>query len=207
MSNLYYLYGCDGQLGANNYCDQCAEPEHGRVRGVAFVRYSFDFIDPTDRNEWLSAMASGDVIVVPMVRGVYDGGSPVLADGFGYKTKELIGFNNKLNYLDPIYQLNRDFYNTLMQQQGAWKFAFVTETQVHLIDVPVTISPLNPITEELSSTVSWSIDVEWGDIVLPRIYDKPQEIFICGEPGDYYDAGGGGYSDGIFTIQFVPQFV
>jgi hypothetical protein len=207
MSNLYYLYGCDGQIGANNYCDNCAEPEAGRVRGVAFIRYSFDFIDPTDRNEWLTGMANGDIIVVPLVRGTYDGGAPVTADGFGYKTKELIGFNNKLTYVDPIYKLNRDFYNLIMMS-GEWKFAFTTATQVHLVAVPVTVSPLNPITDALGSSVVWSVDVEWGDIVLPEIYDKPEQIFICGEPGDYYDSGGGGGTGyGIFTEQFTPQFV
>jgi hypothetical protein len=208
MGNLYYLYGCGGQISANNYCDQCATPENGRVRGVAFIRYYFEFIDPTDRNEWLAGMASGDIVMIPVVRGTYDGGSAVTADGFGYKTKEIIGINNKLTFSDPVYQINRDFYNQLLQFSGEWKIAFVTGSQVHLVDVPVTVTPTNPITEELTSAVVWVVDVEWGDIVLPRIYDKPEEIFICGEPGDYYDGGGGsGGGAGIFTEQFVPQFV
>jgi len=204
MNNLYYLYGC-GESGANNYCDDCATPEFGRVRSVAYLRYSFEFTDPTNPTEWIDGIASGDIIIIAAVRGTYDGGAAVTADGFGYKTKEFIGLNNKLTYADPVYKHNRDFYNSLLAS-GEWKIAFVTGSQVHIAEVPCMVIALNPIDEDLSSSVVWQVEVEWGDIVLPLIHDMPEGIFQCGEPDEYY-GGGGGTTGGIFTEQFVPQFV
>jgi len=177
MNTLYTLYGCS-EVVPNNLCDDCNTPEPGRLRSVAFIRAGFDFSDPEDATEWLGALAAGNAVVVPSVRGSYDGGSTVEVEGFGWRRKVNVGKEFSAVYTDPGFALNRDFYNYMLTS-GSWRFAFTTENTMSITRVPVSVSPKSKIDDSFSSSVNWEVEVQWADTELPELYTIPVGVFVC----------------------------
>lgn len=164
---------CEDQT-PDHVCDPCESIEKARIGAGAF--YKNTFVDPTNPTEWQDAINNGDVIILPAIRGTFDGGSPVEAAGYGRQSTNLTGYNFTANFLDPNYKSNGDFYNNIKRSR-LWKFAYLTETQVHLSEQIVSIVPTNPVTENTTDDVTWNVAVKWAGPDLPKPYDAPAGIF------------------------------
>lgn len=173
--SVYYPTGCDDIIPAH-ICDPCVVAEHGRVSSIAFIKNTFEFIDPSDPTEWQTGFAAGDIILIPQTRGTFDGGSEVEGPGWGRKASSLTGYNFQLQYQDPNYKGNCNFYNILKRSKNM-KVAFVTETQVHISVEEVQVIPKNPIQDEVTSEVVWDVLVKWSGPDLPCPFDVPPTIF------------------------------
>lgn len=172
---IYYPSGCDS-LVPKHVCDPCEAREKGRIGAVAFIQKAYEFADPSNPVEWRAQINAKTIIVIPDILGSYDGGAEVEGPGYGRQQSSLIGYNFTSNFKDPNYTTNCLFYNALKNNRG-YRFAFVTETQVHLTMNPVVIIPKNPVTEDLNSDVVWDVTVKWSDKDLPCPYHVPLGIF------------------------------
>lgn len=174
---IYYPSGCASAV-PNHYCNNCERPEHARVRGVAYIANDFDFINPSDPNEWAQGIADKKIIVIPETNGSFDGGSEVESTGYGDQQTRLNGYNFQAIYNDPNYKNNADFYNAIKNSRN-YRFAYRTETQTHLTAVTVQPIPKNPVVEDLTGEVVWNVTVKWSDDDLPIPFDTPAGIFEC----------------------------
>lgn len=174
---VYYPAGCESSV-PNHYCNPCETPEHGRVRSVAYIANDFEFTDPSDPNEWEAGILAKKIIVIPEVNGNFDGGSEVETPGYGDQQTRLTGYNFQLTYNDPNYSLNADFYNAIKKAR-IYKFAYRTETKIHLTVNTVSTIPKNPVQDDLTSEVVWNVLVKWSEGDLPIPYDVPAGIFEC----------------------------
>ena len=173
--SVYYPANCDDLVPAH-ICDPCEEIEGGRIRSMAFIKTTFDFVDPTDPTEWETGFAAGDIILIPQTNGTFDGGSEVEAPGFGDQVTRLTGFNYQIQFQDPNYRQNCAFYNALKNSRQ-YKAAYRTGTQIHLIENTVQIIPKNPVQEDPNSSVVWDVLVKWSGQDAPCPYDVPPGIF------------------------------
>lgn len=172
---IYYPSGCD-VLVPDHLCDPCEAKEKGRVRSVAFIKNTFSFSDPSNPTEWQTGINAGDIIIIPEVLGSFDGGAEVESPGYGDQSTNLTGYNFTSGFKDPNYKLNGTFYNTIKNSR-AYRYAFRTQTQIHLTDNIVSVIPKNPMTENLTDDVVWDVAVKWADADLPEPYDTPPGIF------------------------------
>jgi hypothetical protein len=174
---VYYPAGCDAAIG-DHYCNPCESAEHGRLRSAAFVAQDFEFTDPSSPTEWAAGIAAKKIIIIPETNGSFDGGSEVETPGYGDQQTKLVGYNFQATYNDPNYALNADFYNALKRSRN-YRFAYRTETKVHLTTNTVQAIPKNPVAEDLTSEVVWNVLVKWSEADLPVPYDVPEGIFSC----------------------------
>lgn len=175
--SVYYPSGCASSV-PNHYCNDCEPREHARVRSAAFIANDFNFINPSDPDEWEAGIANKKIIIIPKTNGSFDGGSEVEGAGYGDQQTSLNGYNFQAVYNDPNYKLNADFYNAIKNSRN-YKFAYRTETQIHLTETTVSIIPKNPVVEDLTGEVVWNVTVKWSDDDLPIPYDTPTGIFEC----------------------------
>lgn len=173
--SVYYPTGCDDLVPAH-VCDPCEAIEQGRVRSVAFIKNTFDFVDPSNPVEWRAGFLAGDIIIIPQTKGTFDGGSEVESPGYGDQATRLTGYNFQAQYQDPNYKNNCTFYNTLKNSR-AYKFAYRTQTQIHITTTTVQVIPKNPVQEDTTSEVVWDVLVKWSGNDLPCPYDVPETIF------------------------------
>lgn len=173
--SVYYPSNCD-DLVPDHICDPCEELEGGRVRSAAYVKTTFSFTDPSDPTEWTAGFIAGDIILIPQTKGTFDGGQEVEAPGYGDQVTRLTGYNFQVQYQDPNYKLNCTFYNTLKNSRQ-WKFAYRTETQIHIVDTTVQVIPKNPVQEDTNTEVVWDVLVKWSGRDVPCPYDVPPGIF------------------------------
>lgn len=173
--SVYYPSGCDDLIPAH-ICDPCEAIEQGRIRSVAFIKSTVSFTDPSDPAEWEAAFAAGDIILIPNTKGTFDGGAEVEAPGYGDQATRLTGYNFQAQYQDPNYRQNCAFYNALKTSRQ-YKFAYRTETQIHITDTVVQVIPKNPVQEDPNSEVVWDVLVKWSGKDVPCPYDVPDGIF------------------------------
>lgn len=178
-AQLYTTYttSCASSV-PDHQCSDCVVPEFGRVRSIAFIDRSFIFSDPTNPAQWASGIALKKIIIIPATRGTYDGGSEILAQGYGDQVQKLTGYNHKLNYIDPSYIQNADFYNAIRTSQNYY-MAYRTSSQIHIVNPTVQVVPKNPVTDSLTDEVTWAVDVLWADINSPVPYNAPAGTFTC----------------------------
>ncbi len=172
---IYYPAGCAEELNPHN-CDPCEDQEHGRLRGVAFVHKTYTFVDPTDPTEWQTAIAAGHIIIIPKTNGSYDGGTPKEGPGYGDAVSTYLGSDFSAKYKDPNYTSNCAFYNGLKRSRN-WKFAYLTETKVHITSTACVVLPKNPVADDLNSIVEWDIEVKWSHKDFACPFDIPEGIF------------------------------
>jgi hypothetical protein len=64
------------------------------------------------------------------------------------------------------------------------KVAYLTETLVHISDVPVSITPTNPVEEGLTTVVNWQVSFTWTSSNLPEPHAASAllaTVFTCFE--------------------------
>jgi hypothetical protein len=138
-------------------------------------------VDPTSAAVWEAAKAAGDFIVLPELAGTFDGGAPKYGPGYGDSKEKFLGSDFVANLKDPLYKLNWPHYKSL-SGKSSWHLVYVTETQVHVSGVAVTVAPKNPISENVDDDVVWESEVKWFESFTPAPHDAPMEVFAC-EPG------------------------
>ena len=177
MSVYYPTSNCGSTTTLPAYsCNPCPSYEYGRLRSVAFKKVSVSLTNPSSSSEWDTAIANEEIRVIWETQGSYDGGTTSELAGFGDREFTNGGVSHVLNYKDPNYASNYDFYMAI-KDSSEWSIVFRTSSQIHVVDVPVTITPKNPVADDLKSNVVWDVTVKWSDPLQPRPYDTPAGIF------------------------------
>jgi len=178
----YYPDTCDTLVGEHD-CDPCAPKEYGRVRATAFIKAGFEFTNPESQSEWEAAIASGDVILIPRTHGSLPEPSENEGTGYGDTVTELLGFEYALQYFDPNYAGNCDFYNAL-KRQSTYKFMYKTSTMGHITNDTVSVVPKPPVDDDLNSEVVWNVTVKWKSEDHPCPFVFPAAVLKCFIPNN-----------------------
>ncbi len=179
MSVYYPSGGTDcgsGGVLPTYSCSPCPDYEYGRVRSIAFVKTTFSFTDPTSPTEWNTGIGTGDIRVIWETQGSYDGGSTSELAGFGDREFTNGGTSHVLTFKDPNYAENWDFYEGL-RAASEWTIIYRTSSKIHTVGKPVTVTPKNPVADDLKSNVVWEGTVKWQSPSSPRPYNVPDGIF------------------------------
>jgi hypothetical protein len=175
--SIYYPSGCDAEI-PDHQCSNCDDIEHGRVRSIAYIHNDFTFTDPTNPLQWQAGILEKKIIIIPDVNVTFDGGAETTGDGYGDQQTKLLGYNFTLEYKDPSYKNNANFYNEIKKSRNFY-IAYRTETQVHFSDVTVQVIPTNPVTANTTDEVVWDVKVQWSNGDVPTPYDAPAGTFVC----------------------------
>lgn len=167
-----YVNSC---ITLGNYnLNPCGDKELGRIRSIALVKKTSTIADPTDNAEWVALQTAGNCILIPRVRGTYDGGVDTESTGFGEDATEYTGRNHQVQYFDPnLSQNNKSFYEVLRKASKDFRLWYATESKIWEVQVPIQLSAKSPITENLTDQIVWDVMIKWADENLPNIYDKP----------------------------------
>jgi len=158
-------------------CLACDQPENGRIGAVAYTLKGAPLPDPSSVQDWVNLICNNLAIVIPSVRGTYDGGSPIEQVGYGRQTNFRAGANHEVQYMHPWQCENVAFYNSFMRLSRDYEFWFVTESKLHKGGDNLYVNAQMPITEDVSSVVEFNVTVRWSKYELPRCYEPPALIF------------------------------
>lgn len=175
-----YYPGCDTDELPEYQCDPCEEYEKGRVRSVAFVTpsyYTTLIANPTSIPLWQAGISSGDIVVIYKVIGTFEPGDPITGPGYGDDEETNLGVDFVLNWRDPSYKNNCNFYNTLIKQK--FHAIYRTGSQTHISDKTVKISTKAPVTDSIDDNVEWNGQAKWRGQSNPCPFDTPAGIFEC----------------------------
>lgn len=179
MSIYYPTSTCSGGEIPSYNCNPCPVYEYGRIRSLAFIKTSYVssiLVDPTDASVWSTGINSGDIVVVWKCSGSYDGGTTTELTGFG----DSATFNGNTTHIatvnDPNYLENCDFYNAIRNSEE-YTIAYRTSSSIHIAETPVTISPKNPVADDINSVVTWNLTLKWTNAESPCPYTTPVGIF------------------------------
>lgn len=176
MSLYYPSSDCGGATVPDYACNPCPAYEYGRIRSVALIKNSFTFTDPTSSTQWAAGIASKDIIVIWKTQGTYDGGQTGELVGFGDSATVNGNTTHTITYKDPNYADNCDFYNAI-KGSSDYTIAFRTSSLVHFAGAPVTLTPKNPIADDINSVVVWEVQAKWTNPDSPCAYTTPVGIF------------------------------
>ena len=158
-------------------CLECDQPEQGRISAVAFTQKGAPLTDPSDVQGWVNLICNNLAVVIPNVRGTYDGGAAVEQTGYGRQTTYRAGASHEVAYMHPWQCENIAFYNTFMRLSKDYEFWFVTSSKLHKGGDNLYVNAQMPITDDLSNLVEFNVTVRWSKYELPECYDKPILIF------------------------------
>lgn len=177
---LYYGEDCDSAI-TEPQCSDCVERENGRVRGVFFVKKSYEWTDRTDDQEWLDAIASGDVLIIPYTHGSFDGGTPNEGQGYGDQEVSYLNTQYVTDFFDPVLEGNRGFYNEIKSSR-AYEYGFRTENLIWFIGGTATVLPKAPVEDDLNTEVVWNSQVKSTSADEPEFINAPEvieNVFVC----------------------------
>lgn len=162
----------DGTIPAY-LCDACQEGENGRVSGVFFIKKG-SIADATPANLillswWEQKITAGDIIVIPSVRGTYDGGAKNTVTGFGRQSEKTTGKTHSVVFNDINHKGNDAFYESLERNHKDYIMGFVTETELRIGSKPLdAVEAKDAVEEDVSSKVVWNVTASWKQSV-PRL--------------------------------------
>lgn len=169
---------CDGIPELVHVNEPCSR-ELGRVRGVILFDETFAMASliaylqsgtTSDAREVVSmidaGITAGKVHIINQTKGSYSP-EPHTADGYNEGEKRLLWYNNNLQFDDPTYEENRDFWSHAQKDQRyvAWR----TENLLHFADKPANIVITDPISDDVNSAVTWHAELTWKSKELPQI--------------------------------------
>ncbi|KKN67194.1 hypothetical protein LCGC14_0463670 [marine sediment metagenome] len=169
-----YYPGCTTSQ-ADPVCTDCPTKELGDVRGVFIVKNTFSFTDITDTSEWTAGLNAKDIFVFPFTRGSFESNENV-QPGFGDTLETLDGYEHVLNFFEPNYKANCNFWNDIKRSKE-WKVGYRTETQVHLSDNVAMFIPKAPIAEDKKQSVIWNVQAKFTQEDIPCPSDQPTGVF------------------------------
>lgn len=175
--SVYYPSGSCNEGNVPGYaCNPCPTYEYGRVRSWVFIKNSFAFTDPENPVEWQAGIENGDIIVLWKTQGTYDGGNTGELPGFGDDATVNGNTTHTAVIKDPNYADNCDFYNAL-RSSSDYKGAYRTSSKVHFTNAPVTVTPKNPVQDDINSVLVWEAQIKWTSPDSPCAYNIPAGIF------------------------------
>ena len=126
---------------------------------------------------FFDAKAVSDLI--SETRGTFDGGAAQTGDGYGDEETRLLGYLYTLNFKDPSYAPNTEFWEKA--ENGHWIVAWRTETKLHFADKPAGIQAIAPVEQDLTSAVAWNVTATWKSKKKPVVVDlEPLADFFEG---------------------------
>jgi hypothetical protein len=159
--------------------NECDSKEGSRVRGIIYLKKTATIVDPSDASEWEALIASDDAILIPRVRGTYDGGTDSEGSGFGDEATEFTGRIHTINYFDPnLNKNNSDWYNTFRKNAKNYRMFYKTESLIWEVKAPVSVSAKVPKTENTQDQVTYEVMVKWSYEDMPVQYDAPVDLFV-----------------------------
>lgn len=176
---IYYPGDNCQNLIPEHLCDPCLAIELAGVRSVAFIDNDFVFTNPESASEWQAGVTAKSIFIIPLTNGTFDGGAPQEGQGFGDNPTTLDGIDFTLNFFDPNFIGNWDFYNNLKNVRNGYKVAFRTSTRLIMSDKAVTVLPKNPVIADVKGKVTWDVTVKWTSQNLARDYAAPANIWNC----------------------------
>lgn len=186
MSIYYPASNCGGGAVPDYTCNPCPTYEYGRIRSIAFVKTSYVatlLADPTNSALWSTGMDSGDVVVIWKTQGSYNAPSTTELPGFGDEATVNGNTTHSLTYKDVSYADNCDFYNAI-KNSTEYTAVYRTSSKIHFTEEPVTITPSNPVADDINSIVVWEVSLKWTNPDSPCPYDVPDNIFdVCAVNG------------------------
>lgn len=154
--------------------NQCDVKEGARVRTIRLLDKTESISDPSDSAEWDSLVTAGKAIVIPRVRGNYDGGAVSESAGFGDEATEFTGRIHTLTYFDPnLSKDNTDYYNKLTKNSKNYKLFYETESLIWETASTPAISAKSAVSENTTDQVTYEVMVKWSNENMPVQYDRP----------------------------------
>lgn len=178
MSIYYPGLGACGLNNANYQSNCCPTKEGARIRHVWLQRNTFDFVDPTDENEWTTAIENGVVVIIPNVRGSSDGGVWTTSEGYGDVVEEPESYEETVNWNDQNYLANVANYNIAARAKN-YRIGFCTQTRAFLSDSAAAYKPKRPIVSDIKQSVTGEIEAKFVQTTQPIPFIYPQSIFNC----------------------------
>ena len=180
----YYIpsSNCSGTTVPDYDCNDCPSIEYGRIRSVAFIKktyFSTLIASPTSTSVWLTGIQNGTIIVLARTSGSYDGGATSELVGFGDDATMNGNTTHSAEVMDANYKTNCDFWNAI-RNSSEYTLAFRTSSMVHFAGTAgptVTITPNNPVADDINSVVGWKAKLKWTNSDSPCAYTKPTGIF------------------------------
>lgn len=158
-------------------CAPCDIVEHGRVSGVAFVQRGAPLPNPSSVQDWVNLVCNNLAIIIPAVRGTYDGSSPSETTGYGRIPTFRTGATHEVQYFHLWQCDNVNFYNTLMRLANDYTFWFATGSKLHKGGRGVYLSVQTPVSDDVASAMEFQVTVRWSNYELPQCYELPGQIF------------------------------
>ena len=171
--SIYYT-GCATAIIPPD-CTDCPTKELAGIRSIWLQKSTYTFTDISDPTEWATAIQAGDVYVYPFTRGsleVAETESP----GFGDNSTTVDGYEFTLNAVDPNYTGNCASWKSLRKNKSLL-VGYRTETQIHLSEKTVSISPMAPIAEDVKAGVYWNVKIKWSQDDPSCPVDMPTGVF------------------------------
>lgn len=179
MSIYYPSSDCSAGAVPDYTCNPCPTYEYGRIRSIALIKSSYlDTLlaDPTNTTLWTTGVDNGSVVIIYKTQGTYDGGSTTELTGFGDAATFNGNTTHTLTYKDPNYSDNCDFYNAIKDSQE-YTIAYRTSSKVHFSDAPVTLTPKNPVQDDINAVQVWEVQAKWTNPSAPCPYNYPSAVF------------------------------
>ena len=190
---------CTPVGGVPDYmCDPCTEGEKGRVRSVMFIDKSLlatlAAVVLTKKNietkAWIETqIEAGLIIIIPNVRGTYDGGASSKVTGFGDVKEKVIGKIHTVVFNDPNHSKNGEFYSALEDNCKQYVLGFRTASELRVGSVVLeSFEAKDAVEEDTESLVLWNGTAVWtqkGTAKTLAIYDATDilDVFNCIEAG------------------------
>lgn len=157
--------------------------EAGGIIGVAFLDNSVNFDGSPSEIEskaaWDALIAASPQLVqiIKNTRGEQPKAAKTETDGFGRKKTVVTGRTHTVTFEVLGVKENINFFNTANLRKDL-KFAYVTNGDLlHYVDNVVSIDAGNVIDRDISSWEYFQVEVTWENILLPTVYDAPEDIF------------------------------
>lgn len=155
-------------------------PEKARIRRGAWLHASvYETViaaDVTDAATWTPHIATGKLIILPELQGLFDGGTAIMNPGFGDNKEEYGGSNFKATLRDRNYKQNWGHYRSLVGKSD-WHLVYLYETQGHITSKPVSVSPKAAASDNTDDNVVWESEVSWTQHFTPAPFDAPLSVF------------------------------
>ena len=171
---------CAQTIGAlTHVCDPCDTPEMGRVRSLILIKKGTTIEFPLVKTDWQTAIEAGDIIIIPRTIGSFDGGTPVVGDGYGNETERKLADDYVLSVRDPNFADNVDFWENA--EKEVWNVAWITETKLHYANADVRLTAKAPVEEGLDTRVVWNVELKWRSQSKPKVvaYDTIADYLKC----------------------------
>lgn len=172
---VYYLDNCTDL--PSHVCSDCNDPEFGRVQHVFVLKNGYTFSNIASPAEWQTAIENDDVEVIPNVHGSFVS-TPQEGPGYGALQSSFNFHDFVLNFFDPNFSVNCEFYNTLSKLRNR-KIGFVTADKIFVSDKPGVFLPAFNIEDNDATPIEWNVQAKYRSRNFPCGSSIPSGIFEC----------------------------